>query len=333
MKSIVIRGSKKAKGALSKKILEDLPEGVKLTSVSIHLQEPEKHSPAPEAELESRPESKPETESKVEPEPEPEPKSEANQNRPSIKGFFGAFGRCLWHNRCWLGWVFFLLAVIAFESILLLYQDTEAPEIQVETPKPTAEAPIEPETKIEYLVPQETLDELEKLREGKKGLETQVEELEAANESLVQENASLSSQIQVYPASPKIVGSIAYDEVMTMLRQIFPGNVVRGVVDMEYKLTTLNEVKRFLAEDKTNESIFIKPFYDNDDYAFRLLGQFSHCSEWSSIPFGWVKTSEGMFNVFIAVDEADNSTNLYGVDAETDRIWKIEYQCIIYVVI
>lgn len=90
------------------------------------------------------------------------------------------------------------------------------------------------------------------------------------------------------------------------------------LVDGKYRVPTLESMRKFLEEDKTNLSKYVSEWHDCDDFAFRLMGQFS-IPGWSDIAFGIAISSTHMYNCFIGTD--DGKMVVYIVEPQSDRIF------------
>ena len=94
---------------------------------------------------------------------------------------------------------------------------------------------------------------------------------------------------------PKPNGLVPIDQktIAAVLAKIAPTcTILYG--DSIYSTTSIDELRRFLKDDKTNEYRYISEFYDCDDFSFRLMGQI-HCVEWGALPFGilWTVIQNG----------------------------------------
>lgn len=156
-------------------------------------------------------------------------------------------------------------------------------------------------------------------------LRTEITDLTNQLNQRDKEITSLLDEIWVFkellaPISPPdIVGIISHNEIIDLLREYFPYAMFRGVEAPEFKLTTLEEIERFLQEDDTD----ILPIGENKgDYIFRLIGEFSQPG-WEEIPVGWIKESDGDINIIVIVLEEGNAKILV-VDPTTDSFWWLE---------
>ncbi len=103
-------------------------------------------------------------------------------------------------------------------------------------------------------------------------------------------------QVGLLPTGKKVA---TYTELYDFLVKKFP-NVPLYLSDTDYKLAHYDDVAQFLAEDTTNRFGYSKD-YDCDDFAYRLLGQFS-VPGWAELTFGMVWTDTHALNVVITED-------------------------------
>jgi hypothetical protein len=86
------------------------------------------------------------------------------------------------------------------------------------------------------------------------------------------------------------------------------------LVDQEYKLPTVDNVKKLLAMDETDKTEYLSEFHDCDDFSFRLMGQIS-------VP-GWSSTAFGI--LFITTPQGGHAVNCFVDDKE--QVWIVEPQ-------
>jgi len=127
--------------------------------------------------------------------------------------------------------------------------------------------------------------------------------------------------------SPNGLTPINQKTIATVISKIAPTCTIL-YSDSIYSTTSIDELKRFLRDDKTNEYRYISEYYDCDDYSFRLMGQI-HCVEWGALPFGimWVvimigtdrkKWKQHAVNCFI-----DKDNKFWLVEPQTDQITEV----------
>ena len=98
-----------------------------------------------------------------------------------------------------------------------------------------------------------------------------------------------------------------------LLRAWFPeANIYLS--DKVYKLCCLSDIRYFLRQDKTNRLKFEKEFFDCDDFAYRLMGQFS-IPGWSALALGFCWTDKHAVNILIGQDK-----KFYYVEPQQDTI-------------
>lgn len=107
------------------------------------------------------------------------------------------------------------------------------------------------------------------------------------------------------------------DTVEAVLREALGKECILFLVDHKYKVPTLESVKKFLKEDKTDLYKYLGDWYDCDDFSFRLMGQFS-IPGWSDITFGIATSIFHAYNCLIAEDNAE--AKVYIVEPQTDKI-------------
>ncbi len=83
-----------------------------------------------------------------------------------------------------------------------------------------------------------------------------------------------------------------------------------------YLLPTSDDIALFLAQDQTNKMEYVKQKFDCDDFAYRLMGQFS-IPEWSALCFGIVWTTAHALNCVI-----DEDKNFWYVEPQTDELMR-----------
>lgn len=114
---------------------------------------------------------------------------------------------------------------------------------------------------------------------------------------------------------------IDWTEVEVLLKRAFGEKCVFFLVDQKYKVPTLENVKKFLVEDKTDEYRYVPEWLDCDDFSFRLMGQFSYPG-WSDIAFGIAVSQVHAYNCVIA--ERDGKMEVYLIEPQTDEVFRPE---------
>jgi len=145
------------------------------------------------------------------------------------------------------------------------------------------------------------------------------------NASLRKQVASLESQLAEMkatpsetqdlpdPADPDIVGEITHQELIEILREIFPTALFRGASSLQYDLVEIEEIEKFLAKDNTD-----KLGMDRDSSIHHLIGQCA-IPGWNGVPVGFVRTETRLYNLVVV-----SPGILYGIDPQTDEVWKIK---------
>ncbi len=115
----------------------------------------------------------------------------------------------------------------------------------------------------------------------------------------------------IYPTSRAV---ISHKGLYTILRQKFPDEGQLYLSDRVYRLPSKEDIKVFLARDKTNREKYVAEDYDCDDFAYRLMGQFS-VPVWSALAFGLVWTDCHALNCFVAQNQ-----KFYFIEPQNDKI-------------
>lgn len=119
-------------------------------------------------------------------------------------------------------------------------------------------------------------------------------------------------------AKPKIVGEITNTEIKEIIEESFPRATIY-LSDKKYQLTSVDEIKKFLAVDATSDKKYKKRYHDCDNFSYRLIGQMQ---DWcANLAFGiiWV-TGKGFahgLNCFI-----DDKKEFWLIEPQSDRIYK-----------
>ena len=97
-----------------------------------------------------------------------------------------------------------------------------------------------------------------------------------------------------------------------------------------YKVTTVDEVKRFLAQDKTNERQYMAGGFDCDRFADVLHARFKEEGDWCWVPDGviWdVEVERHAWNIIIAYPSVGElEPRLYFIEPQSDRLWEVAYE-------
>lgn len=106
------------------------------------------------------------------------------------------------------------------------------------------------------------------------------------------------------------------DTLEKLLRDALGDKCLLFLVDWKYKIPTLESIKKFLEEDKTDLYKYIPEWLDCDDFSFRLMGQFS-VPGWSDIAFGIATSTSHAYNIVVA---DDNGLKVYLIEPQNDKI-------------
>lgn len=121
-------------------------------------------------------------------------------------------------------------------------------------------------------------------------------------------------------SQPEPLTELGFSDLQMLLRAEFPDAQIY-LSDSKYKTTTLDELKRFLAWDKTSEESYISEWYDCDDFAAVTNGTIN-IPGWYWLPFGimWTETPGGghAVNVFV-----DNLYNVWIVEPQNDNCFEL----------
>lgn len=128
----------------------------------------------------------------------------------------------------------------------------------------------------------------------------------------------LLALVAFFIAKPKGKRTIVdWSVVNAMLKKAFGEKCTLFLVDREYKIPTLESIKTFLAEDKTDLYKYVSEWFDCDDFSFRLMGQFS-IPGWSDITFGIATSTVHAYNCLIADDNGE--AKVYLIEPQTDAV-------------
>lgn len=122
----------------------------------------------------------------------------------------------------------------------------------------------------------------------------------------------------VKPTRRKERKTIDWTEVESLLKRAFGEKGTFFLVDGKYKIPTLENLKKFLAEDKTDLYKYVPEWFDCDDFSFRLMGQFSFPG-WSDIAFGIAVSQVHAYNCVIAEDKGE--MKVYLIEPQSDEVF------------
>lgn len=87
--------------------------------------------------------------------------------------------------------------------------------------------------------------------------------------------------------------------------------------DRTYRLCHTDDIERFLVQDGTDRKKYQAERYDCDDFAYRLMGQFS-VPDWSDLTMGIVWTNVHALNCVV-----DEDKQFWFVEPQTDELVKV----------
>ena len=140
---------------------------------------------------------------------------------------------------------------------------------------------------------------------------------------LEQEVVILKEQLRPIPP-PNIVGEISAAEVEAKIREIFPNVETFKIADRKYKLTTVEEMNRFLARDDTDKITWVREWPDCDDFTRRLLGNMT-VPGWWSLAKGdcWIYGEDWGHSIVITLlyeGEQDTEPRVYFIEGQSDAM-------------
>ena len=122
-----------------------------------------------------------------------------------------------------------------------------------------------------------------------------------------------NSIFRLEPIAPHSAKTITYLQLQRLLKELFPTADIY-LSDKVYLLCDNEDVAAFLAMDKTNRQEFVAEKYDCDDFAYRLMGQYS-VPHWSDLALGLIWTDKHAMNYYV-----DESGKLWYVEPQNDTV-------------
>lgn len=129
-------------------------------------------------------------------------------------------------------------------------------------------------------------------------------------------------------APPKVVGQITYRQLRTLIEETFPQLQYQWqwddirLADRIWDLTTVAEMKRFLARDDTDKIVWVKHAPDCDDFTRRLLGNLTIPGWWSILKGDfWIGGEDWGHSIMITMlceSEDDVTPLLMVVEPQSD---------------
>ncbi len=132
-----------------------------------------------------------------------------------------------------------------------------------------------------------------------------------------------------YLVPPSSTKEIDITRLRNLLQARFPDAQI-FLSDRKYKLCNIDDIYRFIGQDKTNKMEFEDDWLDCDDFTYRLLGQFS-IPGWASLAFGMCWTDKHALNVLVTEER-----EVKFLEPQTDEIkdkleteWGTKYRMVI----
>ncbi len=126
------------------------------------------------------------------------------------------------------------------------------------------------------------------------------------------------------PVPLGLTGEITGGAIRQLLTGIFPSQSSKiHISDTDYKITTIEELRRFIDWDDANIFPYTSQYHDCDDFAMALAGDFAKYPDWSGFPvsFIWGDLSGGhAFSIAIAWPSLEDRTpTIYFVKPQNDH--------------
>ena len=115
------------------------------------------------------------------------------------------------------------------------------------------------------------------------------------------------------PLPPVLRGEMSLDELRNLLTLNFPGTDIYLSDSVKY-LCDISDIEAFLAQDQTNRKTYKADLYDCDDFAYRLMGQFS-VEGWAEIAKGIIWTDAHALLACI-----DTNLDLWYIEPQSDSV-------------
>lgn len=115
-----------------------------------------------------------------------------------------------------------------------------------------------------------------------------------------------------------IYGEVTWQELNTLLptKYIYEGReyyTIGLIRDEKYKLTSLSEIKRFLAWNLTDKDKYINEYYDCDNFSVSL---YADIIKWTpGLCFGLMDIPGHAANIFMTADK-----HIYTIEPQTDVV-------------
>jgi hypothetical protein len=128
------------------------------------------------------------------------------------------------------------------------------------------------------------------------------------------------------PPAPTIKGRIGADVIERLYADIFPKqrNAIY-ISDSVFEITTISELRRFVAWDNVNIFKYVPEYHDCDDFAMALAGDFAKYPGWSGFPVSFLWGSYYGGHAFCTTvawpSFTDRTPTVYFIEPQND--WEI----------
>ena len=112
---------------------------------------------------------------------------------------------------------------------------------------------------------------------------------------------------------PTSIERISLSDLTVLLSVKFPATSLY-LSDYDFLLCSPNDIALFLAQNETNKMGYVAEKRDCDDFAYRLMGDFS-IPEWSDLCLGIMWTDNHAFNLFVTEER-----EILFIEPQTDEI-------------
>lgn len=116
---------------------------------------------------------------------------------------------------------------------------------------------------------------------------------------------------------PSSTEEIDARELIAILHPVFGEGKIHLSDRDHYYLCSDDDIALFLAQDETNKYEYVDQKYDCDDFAYRLMGQFS-IPDWSALCFGFFWTNTHAMNCFV-----NEQREVMFIEPQTDMIYPL----------
>jgi len=141
----------------------------------------------------------------------------------------------------------------------------------------------------------------------------------------------LEEQVQIYgslikekmPNPPKILGEISSKDLTELIKpqiQLYMPEIEKNnffISDTKYKLTSIEEAKRYSKESIIQFTSWRAEKHDCDEFSFRLMGHWNNKGA-GQFAFGIIWSYSHAFNLFV-----DNNKKIWGVEPRNNKFVEI----------